>query len=489
MLLKELNFGKAEAEAELTNRNGYLLEVFDDFIDAIKKIESEDCFLVVGRKGTGKSAIARVLSFEDTDHSQKFARTLNSSDINIANLIYEDRSITESGIFHWLILISLVEMILKCEGITKYSEYKLLKEFLDKNAGYVKVNGKELVEEITKYSGNVSIEALSKLMEVHYGKSLEKEFKSKRAPFYKIIPNLEKLLTTVLTLPEISGCQFKIFIDDVDVIFQQDVEGNKLASFLRTVRDLNTKTFNNPSIDVRVIVFARPDQLQVLKNQPDISKILQSYHVTLRWYSHSEYIENEDEVPLKKLINMRISNSLLSLKTSTRLNPWDYLFDTKSFDSSSFKYVIDRTMYRPRDLINLLNCLKDRYGEKSLPINKTYFDKAIEHYSSILGEEIQNELVLSFSNNTDKIFNLLRDLPHEFSIYNLKLGLTKENIKDDPIEILEILYMHGICGLRGSEGLKFNYWGYPFTEEENMKIVKHYSLRKFLSHGKSYSLW
>jgi hypothetical protein len=486
MKLSEINFGKAEAEAELTTRSGYLLEVFDDFIDAIKKIESDDSFLVVGRKGTGKSAIAKVLSFEDTDHSLKFAKTLNSSDLKLGGLVHQDKSITEVGIFHWLLLVSLVELILKCERISYFKEYKLLQEFLDKNAGYIKVNGKELIDEITRYSGNVSIEALSKIMEARYGKSLEKEFKSKKAPFYKIIPNLEKLLITVLSLPEMSGTSFKIFIDDVDVIFQQDLIGDKFSEFLRLVRDLNTKTFNNPSINIRVIVFVRPDQLQKLQNQPDVAKILQSYNVSLRWYSHSGFIENEDDIPLKKMINRRISNSL---GQNVKMDPWDYLFDRASFEGSSFKYVLDRTMYRPRDLINLLNCLKERYGDKSLPITKTYFDKSIEYYSSILGEEIQNEIVMSFNEETESILDILRDLEVEFTFDEFKVLHQREGILMDPVEILEILYMHGVVGIKGLSGIRFNYWGNPFVADDCQKIVKHFALRKFLSHGKSYSLW
>jgi len=58
---KEINIGSLEAEEEISNKSKmYLEEVFYDLIDIDNFFENESKFLLVGGKGTGKSACARV---------------------------------------------------------------------------------------------------------------------------------------------------------------------------------------------------------------------------------------------------------------------------------------------------------------------------------------------------------------------------------------------------------------------------------------------
>lgn len=59
--------GVVEAEGEANNSEITLSEVFEDFLDVVKQINNEK-FIILGRKGSGKSAIGEyILSLANSD--------------------------------------------------------------------------------------------------------------------------------------------------------------------------------------------------------------------------------------------------------------------------------------------------------------------------------------------------------------------------------------------------------------------------------------
>lgn len=488
--LSKINFGKAEAEAELTASNHILADVFDDYLGVLNKIEEDDRFLVIGRKGVGKSALAQYYNFEYKEQAHTFTTFINTQALNIEKIInlgetLNDRHnlrITSLLIFQWIILVSLARLLIKNEGIKHLKEFRSLEEFFKVNSGFVSLGESLPVEEILRHKGNVNFEPLQKFMKANFSREFSTERHNIKAPFYTLIPALEEVIKFLLCNEFCSGNKYRVIFDDLDILFKGNNDIPLLAEVLRLIKSYNADSMGAPSADVKILVFIRPDQLQKLSYEVDSSKIINSYGVRISWYDQDLFNYDESKIPLKELISNRLKKSFENESIELKnLEPWDALIDSKGFGGkSSFKYVLDNTMYRPRDLINLLNTLKSKYPNINIPVTKSFLDKAIDEYSSILGEEIQNELIMMFDEKKiEKIIKVLRSFQDEFSYIDFlsKLGLDENECE----EMVEILYNYGVLGVRMDNNLMFSHWGLEFEANKNSSFVKHYGLRKFLS--------
>src|SRR5215213_7937640 len=110
---KELSFttknffiGAPEAEAESNfNSRIKLLNVFEDFLEVIPKLESEK-FIITGRKGSGKSAIAEYIYLRSEDKSDIFCDFIRKSDIDIEKIVQlskeQDVEISKELLIEWI---------------------------------------------------------------------------------------------------------------------------------------------------------------------------------------------------------------------------------------------------------------------------------------------------------------------------------------------------------------------------------------------------
>lgn len=496
--LKRLNVGKAEAEAENTSSNHLLTEVFEDYLDVLNAIERDDRFIVIGRKGTGKSAIAQYYNFEIQDQSNFFTSFINSQNIKLQSLIQTGKTLKLKhaldadplNIFKWIILVSMAELLMKNEGVKHLPQFGSLQEFFKVNSGFVSLGGAELEETILRHKGNVNIEALGKFLKANFGQEFSSDQRLVKAPFIAIIPELEKVLNLLLKNEFSKGNKYTIIFDDLDLLFQDSSSSDTLAELIRLVKFYNISFFNIADTDVKILIFIRPDQLKRLSYQADINKILQSYSVSLQWYTQTVFHEGEEFLPLYKFINDRIRNSLFNNDVSPyRQSDWDILIDSSDFPNlSSFKYVLDHTLYRPRDLINLVNELKKKFPDKKMPIGKRFLDTAIESYSTILGEEVINELAMTYSSNEiDAIINFFRNVSDEFPASEFRSFLKAHSL--EPEETVLNLYKYGIIGIRNLSSTLYSHWGLEFQLNEDSKIIKHPGLKKFFSPKRNSQWW
>lgn len=496
--LRKLNVGKAEAEAENTSNNHLLTDVFEDYLDVLNAIENDNRFIVIGRKGTGKSAIAQYYNFEIQDQSNYFTSFINSQNIKLQNLIQTGKTLKLKhnldadplNIFKWIILVSMAEQLMKNEGVKHLPQFQALQDFFKVNSGFVSLGGAELEETILRHKGNVNIEALGKFIKANLGQEFSSDQRLTKAPFISVIPELEKVIRLLIQNEFSRGNKYTIIFDDLDILFQDSASSEILAELIRLVKFYNISFFNIPDTNVKILIFIRPDQLKRLSYQADINKILQSYSITLQWYAQTVFHEGEEFLPLYKFICDRVRNSLFDNEVSPyKQADWDILIDSSDFQNiSSFKYVLDHTLYRPRDLINLVNELKNKYPDRKMPIGKRFLDAALESYSTVLGEEILNELAMSYSpNEIEAIVNFLRHQNDEISIDEFRKFLNAHSLNDD--ETLLSLYRYGVIGIKNFNTTLFSHWGLDFQLTNDSKIIKHNGLKKFLSLKRSSQWW
>ena len=215
----------------------------------------------------------------------------------------------------------------------------------------------------------------------------------------------------------------------------------------------NNEIFGRNNIESKIIVLLRNDIAKQLRFNADTAKIFASYSVELNWFEEA-YRLCEDKLKLKQFINKRIARNFeINHMEYLTNNPWGSFVDESEFENwssnskSSFKYVIDHTFYRPRDLILFFKDI-DRLN-LPLPISKANINILIGNYTNQMILEIQNELSALFSDNDiTKILHVLKYFSDKtpFTYDDLSLKLEDYEIDIATEKIIEELFYYSLIG-------------------------------------------
>ncbi len=426
---KGFYFGAPEAEAE--NVNGYkLTDYFEDYLDILDNL-SVGKFIFVGRKGVGKSAITKFIKDKSDSSDDSFATILRLSDFEIEKVIQESSIIEnkETILFEWLILVSTVKLILKNNCGTYTKEFEKLQKFIDNNAGIVNIDKFQIEEGFNKTGGEVSFGVLTHA----FGGVIKKYFDVKvtKAPFYKLISPLKDIIKIILDYPINKESEFWLLFDDLDVNFNIYSENDKLKimELIRISRIYNNEVFLNNR--TKILIFIREDvRSKIIAEYPDSAKIFNSYEIPITWYKHDELLCDESKTAIKRMINKRIEINFKKRNIPFGTDPWYSLFSNEISSQysyarkSSFKYILDFTFYRPRDIITILNVVSD--SAYSYPISQQDIKKILEKYINKNIDEIKSELSLLFTEiDKEKIFRELFKYASEAPIKTYNQILTK----------------------------------------------------------------
>lgn len=426
-------------------------------------------FIFVGRKGVGKSAIAKFIkdSSEITDSS--YATLIRVNDFDLEKNIqidFDKDAQKEKLIFEWLILVNIVKLIVSHKTNQYKVEYEKLQKFLDINAGVVNIDQFEVIESTKNKGGEVSF---GNLLHV-FGGVFKNYFdiRTKKTEFYKLIPPLRDIVKIILDYPVNKNLEFWILFDDLDINFnvKSEKENFKLMELIRISKYYNNEVFKKNN--ARILIFLRDDiRDKLAPKYEDSAKIFNTYQIPLYWYDHRLYSGNtEDLIPLKKLANRRIELNFIKHNIPYDSDPWQNLFLDENYNGteypkkSSFKYILDFTFYRPRDIITFLNTMTSESCE--FPLDKKSVKSLLQKYIEVNIIEIKSELKLFFSDDElRKIFNDL--FPKIITTTNCKsenvlIYLDSLGLSIDSQSAFEILTNYSLIIFMDTSGtLYFNY--------------------------------
>jgi Cdc6-like AAA superfamily ATPase len=341
--LSDVSFGQDDATIEA--RQGFLGKVFlkTSFYNRVK---SGQKFLVTGRKGSGKSAICFYLI--DALNSERvntiFANSRLLSRPKMQQL--KDTAINEQekfeSVWRYALLvkaaIKLLEIVDSDEDIffsdsQERQQLKEIKLFLAQNNEI----GKDLWQKMSSFF-NIFSKFSAKLPG-----GVEAGLETRQIETIRDLSNmLDKFEHCISCLVNKSQL-FKttILIDEIDDIWDHSEDSKSLIiGLLNAVNKLNAAL--NPS--VVILVFLRSDIWDSL-----------GFASKDKYRSVDERISWSD-VDLKQLIVNR-GRFTANLLNDSRSNDdiIDILFDKKVKDHFSLDYIIDRTLKRPREVIQFCN--------------------------------------------------------------------------------------------------------------------------------------
>jgi hypothetical protein len=178
-----------------------------------------------------------------------------------------------------------------------------------------------------------------------------------------------------------------------------------------------------------------------------------SYSLELKWYE-DEFRNQEDNLKLKQFIVKRIVENFKRLNiVYNHNNPFGSFVDETEYRARSgntsktcFKYIIEHTFFRPRDLILLFSDI-DRY-KFELPISRSNIKTLIGKYANLMILELQNELSVSYSpNEIQRIFAVLKAFNEKnFSYITLRTNLQNTGFTENADDVIEDLFDYSMIG-------------------------------------------
>lgn len=468
---RRIFLGSPEAEAEALEHSRIpLKEVYKDFHD-LSSLLNHEKFIVLARKGCGKSAFGEFVQITSKDEPNFFCAFIRPNSINLEAIVQmgneQGTRIEREILFKWIIYTKLIELLTQNENLKSMRGFDHLVKFSAKNSGYIKIDSYETKEMIKKEGFEIGTEHLRRFFDARYQR--EFEIKQAKAPFYKLIAHLEKVIKDLMSDSSEKNNQnaYAIFIDDLDIDFQSERASDRdsLLSLLRVAKHINNEVFGKSGIDAKIIILLRTDIAKSISSvSADSAKILSTYSATVDWYNDGyNKKSHEDQYMLKQFINDRIK--YIFKQTSRPFNadnPWNSLVLEDGYEHSSFDYIVNQTIFRPRDLLLFFKPLDSEDFE--IPLRRHSIMVLGKKYAEELVKELKNELSAFYtSTQIDSIFNALSRIDQFNECpYDSAISTLRESCRDiDPVELLNNLFNHSIVGTKATSG----YLYFKFREQ------------------------
>ncbi len=379
MLLKDYQFGFADATKEYS-RIPELFEIaFCDPRNIINKLLHSYEFLLIGRKGVGKSAYcSKIQSLSDKSESL-FAFPMNLNEFEFSTFaktgIDSDVVGTQKYKTSWdfLLLLSAYKFLFNTLQMTESQEVSDMAILLDSLGFQLDAGIKADVSKLTKIKVGAEI--------AKFDFVFEREFKVMPKTFLERISLVNEKMINNLCKIELNDREVVIIIDGFDDILRY--KKNKMeiiASLIRSADFINDKLFSK-KVHIKVLLLIREDLISLVTD-PDLNKIIHDSSITISWTKHLG--------DLKDIVNLRFA---MSGASEDKISTWWYnIFPRKIRGKDSWEYVLDFTLFKPRDVLQFMKYCQSEYpNNESLSLSE--MQNSLKVYSNrYFIEEMKNEL-------------------------------------------------------------------------------------------------
>lgn len=188
-----------------------------------------------------------------------------------------------------------------------------------------------------------------------------------------------ELLSDTLSNIELNNKRLIFILDGLDDLLRiKEEQSVILSSLIRSIDEINELFVQRKHL-TKIILLIREDMLNKLVDT-DLNKIIRDSAMLINWTT--------TPTDLKKLVDLRFIYSGSERKEEC----WLDILPNNIKNKSSWDYLIQNTLLKPRDLLQFFSVLQDLFPEKE-KINDSEFIKAIKTYSTnYFIEEMKNEL-------------------------------------------------------------------------------------------------
>lgn len=443
--LLRVNFGDIDGLYD-PNINDYFID-----IEFKQSILNEPKYFVIGRKGTGKSALYNWIEKNQVSDGYMVSNK-SFNDFPFEKLLQlSDDSFSKPNQYQsiWKNIILNEYASLLCNDqsnpidnalveLRNYIEYVFGTDLIDLH--------KAVTRKSEKSDQGISIKGVFK----QHSDCKEIEYYDECKNLTVVNERLVRVILDYMTRHETKT--YIVQFDQLDDNYTNYVDNVNymqcIISLFKTIYQLN-QTFRSKSINIKTVAYLRSDIFNKFNRHDPESARWDQYVLKLNW----SIINKNDwyDSNLLKLINARIKNSIPGLDTQS---PFHTIFNKHKLhvriganrEGDIFKYIIHRTFQRPRDLIQF--CIKIQEECKSSGIlAQESIKNAEKEYSLWLLGEVENEIA-PLIKDTESLYELLRLLGRGvYSVSHFKEKYNKYQSAFDDYDaekMLKLLYEFGI---------------------------------------------
>jgi hypothetical protein len=354
-------------------------QAFCDRRNIIPKLLYDYHYMLIGRKGVGKSAycskLQSIANCSETLHT--FPLQLNDFEFTTFAKTSIDSDVlgTQKYKASWdfLLMLTFYKIIVNALKFTEIEEINNIVYLLGL-LGFPMDTGYKLdVTRLSKLKIGISV--------VEFDAEFENEFKIKPSSYLERISTITEKMISVLTRVYLNEQKIIIAIDGLDDILRyKKYKFEIISSLIRSVDYINDRMLTN-KLDIKIILLIREDIISSITD-PDLNKIVQDGAISVSWNNRLE--------DLKELVKLRFKFS--GVDDEKLDDYWDNIFPRKIRNKTSWNYMLDYTVYKPRDVLQFLKCCQNEYPDnESLSLSE--FQNALKVYSNkYFIEEMKNEL-------------------------------------------------------------------------------------------------
>ena len=477
--LREISdFGSVDAESD------DLLARCFEVHPALEEILTGRRFLVLGRKGSGKTAIyTKLLSPQEHNvfsvgHS--FADyPWQHHDAQVMPSAAEQERYLHS--WRYLILMSLAKILLNHDQSQPHSDQvqdalAKIERFVIDSYGSRDPDITEIFHPGKRLRRLKSFEIDLKILKLGTGGD---ELSMGELP--KVFQDVNRsMLNSIMTCLNPAN-KYYVCFDQLDTSFQPNSQEYKqrLIGLILAARDF-VNAAREAGRSLKVLVFLRSDIYHKSLLFEDKNKITDTYSIELEWDQSGQ------RATLKTLMERRFAE-LLNVPQAAA---WEQVFDeTQEMRGHQTKYqhILDRTFLRPRDVIKFCNCVLDIHKQRlELETNSQFSNEDVnlahKDYSNYLRAELIDELH-KYSPDHKIYFEMLRQLGYPiFTLEEMNASYqTWQGRLAQPLpkeDVLEQLYEFSIVGFyrAGGGGYGGAEWVYKYLDhraEFNRSSIKY----------------
>jgi len=450
--LRELtSFGDVAAEDDA---------VLDYFLttDAVARIKSGDVFLVLGRKGAGKTALVRHFA-EGTGKSVSRSLNLGGYPWAVhAQRIDRGSSDVEAYVSSWryLIAVQLAAMALTRVKDASDENARAIRTFLNDNYG-----GDALaIDEVLKPS-KLRLSSMSFEPTV-FGCKLGGIALDRKAGDLKFGTELDALsdmlmTATVKLAKKLGAPSLMLHFDELDqgISTLTEERARMLSGLVLAVRSVRQKY--KEGIPVKPVIYLRSDLWDKLAFS-DKNKISERLALRLEWDSDS----------LLELVTTRLHARL------GRDATWESITSAEQVRAANSKwnFVLSRTFLRPRDVIRFLNSAlsqAQRRDEEPLVLGNQDVVNARESYSAYLKAELDDEIMAHWPQWEEALQACSAISTLTFQREQFEVEYEHRRTPANPVgadEALEQLFRFSVIGYERRSGYGGSSWAFQYTHPE-----------------------
>lgn len=479
MKLEEYEFGFADAIKEYTRVPKIFKNGFYDTRNFVDKLLNSYEFLLVGRKGVGKSAFSARIQWMSQNINELYTFSMNFNDFEFTTFaktgVDEEIKGTQRYKTSWdfLLLISIYKILYNKMEMIEIDDVSNIIFLLDELGFNLSDDGyKKDVTRLSKIKLGSSI--------AKFDVEFEKVFNTKPQSYLERISLITERMINVLNSLYLNDRKIVVIIDGLDDVLRY--KGNRLeiiASLIRSADYINDKTSEK---GIKILLLIREDLLSML-NDPDLNKIVQDGALYLNWS------DRVDE--LRKIVDLRFG--VIGLSEIEYSRCWDNIFPPKIRNKNSWEYVLNYTLYKPRDILQFLKYCQREYPEKEkltlaetlsvlkIYSNKYFIEEMKNELSGFISEDIISLIPSVFRKLGGRGFTV-----QEINTYSNESSIGKEISIEETKIMLMYLFEAGYIGqlLDSGRGAKrsviFKYRNPTVRIDYTQKFITHQGLHSGL---------